>query len=259
MENLYLRLLHSWPYSERLLFCVCLTLVHSLTFWGFNLLMYIAHQKNWFLKYKIQPNKWPPYDLVKRTIITLAFHHIVTSPLLFYYLYGLWKYFGLRFEAPLPNIAEILLHFAFFILVNDTLFYWSHRLLHTPLLYQRIHKRHHDYKVSIGIAAEYAHPIETLISNSIPTLLGTVIIGPHFVTLLLWLFFRLWETVDAHSGYDLPIAPLKWLPFTGGAERHDFHHSKNIGNFGAFFTFWDHVMGTDVTFLEWKKKQNNGK
>ena len=35
-------------------------------------------------------------------------------------------------------------------------FYWSHRLLHHPALYARLHKQHHEYKGPIGFAAEYA-------------------------------------------------------------------------------------------------------
>jgi sterol desaturase/sphingolipid hydroxylase (fatty acid hydroxylase superfamily) len=43
-------------------------------------------------------------------------------------------------------------------LVNDFLFYWAHRALHHPKLYGRIHKQHHLFKQTIGIAAEFAHP-----------------------------------------------------------------------------------------------------
>lgn len=41
------------------------------------------------------------------------------------------------------------------IMVDDTLFYWSHRLLHHPKIYGMIHKKHHTFKHTIGIAVEY--------------------------------------------------------------------------------------------------------
>jgi len=70
-----------------------------------------------------------------------------------------------------------------------------------------------------------------------------------------WLFIRLTETYDAHSGYDFPWQPWKLLPFQGGADRHDFHHSHNVGNYGAFFTFWDWIGGTDLAYRKWKQEQ----
>ncbi len=42
----------------------------------------------------------------------------------------------------------------------DTTFYWSHRALHHPALYKHFHKQHHEYKGTIGFAAEYASTVE---------------------------------------------------------------------------------------------------
>jgi len=72
-----------------------------------------------------------------------------------------------------------------------------------------------------------------------------------------WLFLaiRLWETIDAHSGYNFPFSPWCWFPsIQGGAERHDFHHSHNVGSFGML-NIWDPLMGTDKAFRRWKAKQ----
>jgi len=257
MERVYSNLLNDWPYSERMLFAVSNTLIHNFVYWGFNLLMYLAYVNNWWQKYKIQTNKWPDRGTVMHCLKLLAFNHIVLLPISFYYIFPIFKYFGLHFETPFPSIFEIIWQFAVFIIVNDTAFYWSHRMLHIPVLYKTIHKRHHQFAVSIGIAAEYAHPVEQIFSNSIPTILGPVLVGPHIVTLWLWFFFRIWETVDAHSGYEFPITPFNWIPFFGGPDRHDFHHSNNTGNFGAFFIFWDTVMGTDRNYVLWKQRQIN--
>ena len=32
-------------------------------------------------------------------------------------------------------------------------------------------------------------------------------------------------------------------------------HSHNVGNFGSFFTWWDHLCGTDQPFIKWEIKQ----
>ena len=42
---------------------------------------------------------------------------------------------------------------------------WAHRALHLPAIYGYVHKVHHQYKTSIGIASEYAHPVEFIFSN----------------------------------------------------------------------------------------------
>ena len=39
-------------------------------------------------------------------------------------------------------------------------FYFAHRALHHPALYARFHKQHHEYKGSVGFAAEYATLVE---------------------------------------------------------------------------------------------------
>jgi methylsterol monooxygenase len=41
--------------------------------------------------------------------------------------------------------------------------------MHWPPFYKKVHKVHHEYAAPFGIAAEYAHPIETMILG-----LGTI-------------------------------------------------------------------------------------
>ena len=43
-------------------------------------------------------------------------------------------------------------------------------------------------------------------------------------------------------------------PFSGGASFHDFHHSNNVGAYVGTFTFWDHIMETDIDYYEFKDK-----
>ena len=86
----------------------------------------------------------------------------------------------------------------------------AHQLLHTPMLYKHIHKIHHKYSAPFGLAAEYAHPAEVMI-------LGTgTIAGPllycfftrnlHILTVYIWITLRLFQAVDAHSGYGASLS-----------------------------------------------------
>lgn len=141
--------------------------------------------------------------------------------------------------------------------VEDFAFYWAHRFLHTPFLYKRIHKIHHEFVNSVSIAATYAHPIEYLLGNTVPTALGFMILGKkcHYVTYMIWIFIRMLETVDGHCGYEFSWSPYRLLPLSGSSEYHNYHHSHNVGTFGSFFTFWDTVLGTNKDYFEYKAKK----
>ena len=80
------------------------------------------------------------------------------------------------------------------LLIEDTMFYWCHRLIHTKWLYQNIHKAsllavfvilsephvtmiaddcvqvqiHHQYYVNVALGSEHAHPIEYFVGNLLP-------------------------------------------------------------------------------------------
>ena len=81
----------------------------------------------------------------------------------------------------------------------------AHQALHWGPLYRHIHKLHHKYSAPFGLAAEYAHPAEVFI-------LGTgTIAGPilycyfardlHIFAVYIWITLRLFQAIDAHSGY----------------------------------------------------------
>mmetsp|Transcript_45517 Transcript_45517/g.114541 ORF Transcript_45517/g.114541 Transcript_45517/m.114541 type:complete len:265 (+) Transcript_45517:137-931(+) len=255
LQEYWTQLVEWWPYSERTLFMVGTWLVHFVTFWGFNLILEVIYRFDLLKRWKIPHKKPADPELVRSCTRKLLLHHLVVQWPMLYVLYSVFAYFGTT-SAPeaFPSLFTIVWQFALFIVVNDGCFYWAHRALHHPRIYKYIHKQHHEFKASVGVASEYAHPIEELLANLTPTLLAPILCGTHMFTLWLWTLVRTLETVDAHSGYNLPFSPFYLLPFVGGADRHDFHHSHNVGTYGAFFTFWDDVMGTSDAYLQYKKK-----
>lgn len=66
----------------------------------------------------------------------------------------------LELGAPADSLSPQI---AIFFVIEDAWHYFGHRLFHYPYLYKRIHKLHHTYSAPFGLAAEYAHPIETLV------------------------------------------------------------------------------------------------
>lgn len=123
-----------------------------------------------------------------------------------------------------------------------------HRLLHHKLFYARFHKQHHTYAASVSYAAEYAHPVEIVLSNYAPTLAGLLVTAAHPLVILGWIAIRLLKTYEAHSGYCFRGS---WFDRVGlsnpeAAAWHDYHHTGNRGNFGAAYLDW--LFGTMDAF-----------
>lgn len=132
--------------------------------------------------------------------------------------YDAFKYFGMQIHAELPCMRVILRHYLVALLFNDTVFYWSHRLLHHPRLYKHLHKKHHEFKVSISINSEYANILEVGLCDVFATVGGCLFLGSHFLVLLSWTAIRIWETCAAHSGYALPFCPWSQIPVFNGPQ-----------------------------------------
>jgi methylsterol monooxygenase len=50
----------------------------------------------------------------------------------------------------------------------------------------------------------------------------------HIFTVYCWVVLRLFQAVDAHSGYDFPWSLRHFIPFWSGADHHDFHHMVGL-------------------------------
>eukprot|EP00475_Leptophrys_vorax_P044076 TRINITY_DN8698_c0_g2_i3.p1 TRINITY_DN8698_c0_g2~~TRINITY_DN8698_c0_g2_i3.p1 ORF type:complete len:114 (-),score=24.53 TRINITY_DN8698_c0_g2_i3:59-400(-) len=98
-----------------------------------------------------------------------------------------------------------------------------------------------------------------IFGNLVPFLLGPMIVHAHLYTFLMWGLVRVSEAVDGHCGYEFPWSPFRIVPFSGSAEKHDFHHSVNMGNYSSFFCWWDVLMGTDQAYIKLKQTNNSDK
>jgi methylsterol monooxygenase len=160
------------------------------------------------------------------------------------------EYFGLATHTvPFPSWTTIVPQIALFFVFEDTWHYFAHRALHYGPLYKHIHKMHHEYSAPFGLAAEYAHPLEVLILG-MGTIAGPLLyclVRPdlHIVTVYIWIVLRLFQAVDAHSGYDFPWSLRHWLPFWAGADHHDFHHMAFTNCYSTSFRWWDKLCGTE--------------
>lgn len=156
-----------------------------------------------------------------------------------------------------PSSWTILWQFFFCLILEEVFFYVVHRSLHHPKLYF-LHKKHHEYKATIASAFVYSsateHLTNAMASGLFYTLLSRVY-PVHIFTVIVWLTFRMIESEDGHSGYDWPWAISNWIPFSSGGNYHFFHHSKNVGNYGAIIHIFDTFLGTNKDYIKYKAAQ----
>ncbi|KAI9462607.1 hypothetical protein F5148DRAFT_1276568 [Russula earlei] len=223
-------------------------ILHETVYFGRCIPWIIIDAIPYFRKWKLQPGKVPtPQEQWDRKHSILLFHPVAES-----FAMSTW-------QVPFPSWEDMLPQLAFFFLRTcSTIHYFSHQLLHTPLLYKYIHQFHHKYSAPFGLAAEYAHPLEVMI-------LGTgTIVGPllycwfkpnlHIITVYIWITLRLFQAIDAHSGYDFPWSLQHIVPFWSGAEHHDFHHMAFVNNFSTSFRWWDRILGTDDKYRTYRER-----
>jgi len=240
-------------YSDRVMFCLFMLLSHHLVFYSISITTGIISHFNLFSSYRIQKDKWAKMSLIKDCTISSLISHFIAQPLLMYFiLYPFFVFCGLGdIRAPVPSPLRLLAELAISFLICETQYYWAHRWVHAnPILYQYIHKKHHMFHVNTGANAEYATLAEDILLNYSSALLGPMLVGSHPIVIGAFVALRIWESLEVHSGYDLPF-PLHFFGLFslihGGARYHDYHHSNNVGNFGIL-RIWDRLMGTDVHF-----------
>ena len=151
--------------------------------------------------------------------------------------------------GPLPPLWVIAWQLVFFIYLDDFLYYWMHRGMHTRFLLKHVHGWHHRVLTPWAITGHYMHPLEYVLTGTL-AFIGPAIVGAHVVTLWIWIIFRQWEGSEGHCGYALPWSPTRFLPFSHGALHHDFHHARVRGNYAGFLPLWDRLFGTYVRDYE---------
>ncbi len=145
--------------------------------------------------------------------------------------YGLW-YLGVSFLLVL--------------LLQDTYFYFIHRVFHRRSVFRWAHHGHHRSGDPTPWTS-FAFDLPEAIVQAI-FFMGIVLIVPlHFITLVAVLMTMTIWAVCTHLGFEEPQAalPLSWLgKWLIGPNHHAIHHRKYTMHYGLYFTFWDKILGT---------------
>lgn len=252
--NSFITLLHSYNFSERVIFTLIMFIAHTGTFILVAGYYLYCDYYNYNQQYKMnrKPSQLPSKELIMRTFAEMLLNHFVTSPAIAFFMFGVFtNTFGMKsIHDPIPSYGILFRDYIRAHIFNDIGFYFTHRALHHPIFYTTFHKQHHDYKGTISIAAEYANPVESLLSNVIPSLGGVLFFKSHPLVICTWLAMRLRETYEAHSGYCFQGSVMDNLGLMNSvnAIHHDHHHTANQGNFGALYL--DYIFGTMDSFVK---------
>merc|ERR1711975_182685 len=122
-------------------------------------------------------------------------------------------------------------------------------MLHeNPSLYRQFHKPHHTFTAPFAISSHALHPVEMLLQSvgtmGAPTLWSFFCGDVSLQMVWLWLDVRQCQGVLDHTGYELPVDPVGWIPGVGGTRFHDDHHKYFTANYASVFSVIDIAMGT---------------
>lgn len=133
------------------------------------------------------------------------------------------------------------------VLMHDTYFYWTHRLMHHRVLYRLFHRTHHCSTSPTPWAAYAFSPWEAFVQAGIgPLVVFTIPVHP--AAFALFMGWQIAFNVFGHCGYE--VWPRWFLRWGGGVifnsvTHHAQHHEKFHANFGLYFNVWDRWMGTN--------------
>jgi Delta7-sterol 5-desaturase len=189
----------------------------------------------------------PPWESIRRDIrlsvissivFALAAASIVTA-----YDMGITRLYADVYQYPLWYLG---FSYVIAIVLQDTYFYFLHRLFHHPLLFRWWHQGHHRSNHPTPWTSFAFDPPEAIVQSLF--LVAIIFIIPlHFITVIAVLItMTVWAIVN-HLGLDrLPVNfPHHWCSrwFTGPA-HHAIHHHHYALHYGLYFTFWDRQLST---------------
>lgn len=118
----------------------------------------------------------------------------------------------------IPALNIIIAQLAGCILIHEVVFYYCHRLLHTPRFYSPHHKKHHQWTMSFALISQYSDSIEHLFGDLAPTMIPIALFSSHFFITLIFYSHIILRNLHEHSNYR--------FPYYYNSERHLHHHQR---------------------------------
>ena len=209
------------------------------------LVFYYIKKNVWLFK-KIQV-KFPAISDYRREFLFSVSTSLIFAVLGYLFFFGPVAKYTFIYK---DNHAHSLIYFFFSVvltlIVHDTYFYWTHRLMHHPQLFKYFHKVHHLSTNPSPWAAMAFHPLEAVVE------FGIIAVVPflfpiHPLAIALFLLIMMIYNVYGHLGFELyprGFSQSKVGKWINTSVNHNQHHEYFTGNYGLYFLLWDRWMGT---------------
>lgn len=222
------------------------------------IVVYIAYLLVWkklkqkIINHRIQATERVNDKQIKRelksAISTIIAFTIFNS--IVYYLAIMWytKIYTNIFDY---NIFLSIIVLIWLVIIDDTWFYWYHRLLHTKKWFRYVHFVHHKSFDVNPLTSLSFHIIEPffLFFWIIPVAMIIPIYAP---LLIIFQIISILNNVKSHLWYEFYS---KWFnksifKFVSTSTHHNMHHSKINWNYWWYFRIWDKLLKTEFPDYE---------
>jgi Delta7-sterol 5-desaturase len=205
---------------------------------------------------QLSRRRWPKMSQVLRELM-----FSLSSQFVFLGV-GVWLAFGegasnANMYTDISQYGWVYLIFTTFLLfaIDDTYFYWTHRTLHHPKLFEHFHRVHHESVDPTPFTAYSFHPVEAVVLGigGLATIPLTILMPWHPTSLIVFGLGNIIFNVIGHLGYE--VYPSFWnriplLRWKTPAMHHYLHHQMVGGNYGLYFRWWDKLCGTEFKDFE---------
>jgi Delta7-sterol 5-desaturase len=217
------------------------------------------------ITYKKIQLRFPAGKDYRREILFSFFTIIIFSAVPFFFLGNQDIKMTTTFYSDINQHGHLYFWLAFplMLLLHDTYFYFTHRLMHHPRLFKLFHLLHHQSVNPSPWAAFSFHPLEAVVEIGIFIVFLYTIPIMKLHLFFFFLFMMLYN-VYGHLGWELYPKNFqrslvgKWV---NTSINHNQHHQYFKGNYGLYFLWWDRWLGTlrqdyDTRFDEVKSRQS---
>ena len=204
--------------------------------------------KKKFQNRRIQPNRRKQSASVKSEIINSLIALLVFTVVdILIYVAQLKGYTRIYTNINQYGWVYLIFSVAAMILMHDAWFYFTHRLMHHPILYRHVHRVHHQSTDTSPFTGLSMHPFEVLMDAGIFVVFA-FLFPVHMVALWAWQLIHMTLNVIGHLGYEIYPKGFNrhWLfKLKTTSTHHNMHHERSAGNYGFYFTWWDKIFNTE--------------
>lgn len=184
------------------------------------------------------------FNDIKLSILSAVVFAVCATFIILEYKLG----FTLLYTDPQKyGLWYLVFSFVGVLFLQDTYFYFMHRMFHHPLLFRQMHYGHHSSGDPTPWSSFAFDPPEAILQAVF--FVGIIFIIPlHLITLgVILMTMTVWAVFN-HLGFYVFSWSSKnhWLgKWFIGPTYHSMHHSNYKMYYGLYFTFWDKLLGTD--------------